>query len=90
MPLEAWLGLSGSLLLLVGPARDQFNRLRITAQTALGREAGYQGRRAMARLRGAVAQGYAARGAAWNWLDSLTMGIGARLLAASYIWPHFG
>lgn len=75
------LGVAGSLLLLVAPARDQFLRWRVFVltrkpATALGDAD---------KLRGYTASGRERRRNRWNCVDSLAMALGALLLAGSYL-----
>lgn len=81
LPLENWLGLAGSALLLVAPARDQLLRFR----SMLANRRAVPGRGDTARFWRMIAARYAADRNGWNALDSLCMAAGAILLGLSYL-----
>lgn len=80
LPIDRLCGLAGSLLILVGPARDQILRHWNWASGRRARKSGATGRYWQS-----ISSAYEAKRNAWNFWDSATMAVGAILLALSYL-----
>lgn len=80
LPIDRLCGLAGSLLILVGPARDQLLRHWHWVSSRRAAKAG-----ATERYWRSVSSGYEEKRNTWSFWDTATMAVGALLLAASYI-----
>lgn len=88
--LSAWLGFVGSIVLILGPARDQGNRLWIyfrrpsRKELLEGKAAAPSGDSSLAEQMALTADALQERAGRWHWFDSLSMTVGAALLIASF------
>lgn len=92
MTVSDWFGLAGSVLLLVAPARDQlgrFNMTRLRQHSARHAEATYKSldlpTTSLQEMAAAVQIALERDHHRWRFSDSATMGLGAILLAVSFI-----
>lgn len=86
LPIANWFGLIGSLCLLVPPARDQLRRFARARAAARQKRSLRHGRAALAEVWGSVKDGFSGRMERWSAADSACTGLGALLLALSYLY----